>query len=576
MKKIDHNVDFCVIGGGMAGLCAAITAARHGLKVALIQDRPVLGGNASSEVRMWPSGAWGENNRETGIIEELLLENYYLNPLSNYHIWDSILYGKVRYQEGITLLLNSSCVDVEMQGTRIQSVKAWQLTTETWHTVSASVFADCSGDSILAVLSGAEFRIGRESREEFNEDIEPVIGDKKTMGISCLIQFRETDSPQQFIPPKWAYVFKSDAALNNRGHRIHETNFWWIELGGVNDSIHDSEQMKDELLKIAFGVWDHIKNHGDHGAENWALDWIGFLPGKRESRRYIGDHILTQNDVRSEGRFSDMVAYGGWPMDDHDPQGFHQPGEPTIFHPAPSPYGIPYRCLYSRNIENLFFAGRNISATHAALSSTRVQRTCALLGQAVGTAASIAVNYSTTPKGVYQRYVDELQHKLMEDDSYLPWHARPIPKLSKTAELTASEGDPEPLRNGIDRTIGNDDNGWTGSLGGWVEYSFAQPEDIKQIRLVFDSDLNRKGLGMRWCYPHLSEPFHMPKTLVKAYRVEVKTGCDGNKWQSVFYENENHQRLVRIPLSVKTIAVRIIPEATWGADKAHLFSFDVR
>ena len=141
-----------------------------------------------------------------------------------------------------------------------------------------------------------------------------------------------------------------DADLPHRGHDILKTNYWWIELGGEQDSIHDTEELRDELLKIAFGVWDHIKNHGDHGADNWALDWVGFLPGKRESRRYVGDHVLTQNDVRAEGRFDDLVAYGGWTMDDHHPGGMHWPGKPTIFHPAPSPFGIPYRCLYSRNV----------------------------------------------------------------------------------------------------------------------------------------------------------------------------------------------------------------------------------
>ena len=576
MREVIHKVDFCVVGGGLAGLCAAIAAARHGLQVVLIHDRPVLGGNASSEIRMWACGARGENNRETGIIEEILLENYYLNPLSNYSVWDSVLYGKARYQEGLTLLLNCSCVALDMQGGRIKSVKGWQLTTETWHTVTANIFADCSGDSVLSTLCGAEFRIGRESREEFSEDIEPAVGDSNTMGMSCLIQAREIHTPQQFIPPQWAYKFKSDADLNNRGHRIEQTNFWWMELGGTKDSIHQTEEIKDELLKIAFGVWDHIKNHGDHNAENWVLEWVGFLPGKRESRRYVGDYILTQNDIRSEGFFPDIVAYGGWPMDDHNPQGFNHAGDPTIFHPAPSPYGIPYRCLYSRNIENLFFAGRNISVTHAALSSTRVMRTCSILGQAVGTAASISVNHLTTPRDVYERYIEELQYKLMEDDCYLPGHRRPIPELSKTAELSASEGSSEPLRNGLDRPVGDLDNGWTGLPGGWVQYTFRQSKSIKQVRLVFDSDLNRKNLGMRCFYPRDAELFSVPETIIKSFRIEIEAEGGTGKWQCVFREDNNYQRLVRIPLLAKTKGIRIVPEATWGTDRAHIFGFDVR
>jgi len=574
MKEIFHEVDFCVVGGGLAGLCAAIAAARHELKVALIHDRPVLGGNASSEVRMWPAGAWGENNRETGIIEEILLENYYLNSLSNYSIWDSVLYGKTRYQDGITLICNCSCVSLEMRGNQIASVKGWQLTTQTWQTVKAKIFADCSGDSILAPLSEAEFRIGRESSKEFDEDIEPAVADKNTMGLSCLIQARETPSYQKFIPPKWAYKYAKDEDLPNRPHRIDETNYWWIEVGGVNDSIHDTEQIRDELVKIAFGVWDHIKNYGDHNADNWALDWVGFLPGKRESRRYVGDHILTQNDVRAEGRFDDIVAYAGWPMDDHNPLGFNYSGEPTIFHPAPSPHGVPYRCLYSRNIENLMFAGRNISVTHAALSSTRVMRTCSIIGQAVGTAASIALRKQTTPRGVYNNHIKELQQILMEDDCYIPWHTRPIPELSRKAELTASESDPEPLRNGIDRPIGDNDNGWIGKLDSWIQYSFNEPKNIKQVRLIFDSDLNRKNMALRCCYPLNIEPYRVPKTIIKKFKIETQT--ETGKWEAVFSEDNNYQRLVCISISICTKAIRFIPQAAWSSENAHLFAFDVR
>lgn len=576
MRNIVHKVDFCVVGGGMAGLCAAIAAARHGAKVVLMQDRPVLGGNASSEIRMWICGARGKNNRETGILEEIILENYYRNPQKNYYIWDSVLYEKVRFEKNITLLLNCTCTSLEMDGNRIKSVKGWQMTTQTWHTVEAKIFADCSGDSILAPLSGAEFRIGRESRDEFNESIAPVEADNKTMGMSCLIQARETPYPQPFIPPTWAYDYPNEDDIPHelRNHDVRKTNFWWIELGGDQDSIHDTEAIRDELLKIAFGVWDHIKNHGDHGAENWVLEWIGFLPGKRESRRYIGDYILTQNDILSEGRFDDIVAYGGWPMDDHHPAGFRYPGPPTTFHPAPSPFGIPYRCLYSRNIENLMFAGRNISATHAALSATRVMGTCAIMGQAVGTAAAIAIRDGLTPRGVYQQKIRELQQTLMEDDCYLPWHKRNIPELTKKAKLTASEGDPEPLRNGIDRPVDNEDNGWIGNIGAWVQYEFDKPERIQELRFVFDSDLNRSVPNMPCNYPLNDEPFRVPSTLVKKFSIEIQN--ESGDWCTIKRIENNYQRLVRLRIDVRTKAVRFIPEATWGADKVHVFAWDVR
>jgi hypothetical protein len=573
MREQTHQVDLCVVGGGLAGMCAAIAAARHGAHVLLMQDRPVLGGNASSEIRMWVCGAHGENNRETGLIEEFLLENRYRNPLRNYSIWDSVLYGKVRAQPNIDLLLNCSCNALEMEGTRIRSIRGWQLTTETWHTVEAALYADCSGDSILAPLSGASYRMGREARAEFDEDIEPEAGDARTMGMSCLIQARETDRPQPYIPPSWANVYASDDDLPYRGHDLLHTNLWWIELGGEQDTIYDTEAIRDELLKIAFGVWDHIKNRGDHSADNWVLDWVGFLPGKRESRRYVGDHILTQGDVRAEGRFPDLVAYGGWTMDDHHPGGMAWPGEPTIFHPAPSPFGIPYRCLYSRDVTNLFCAGRNISASHAALSATRVMATCATLGQAVGTAAAIATREGSTPRGVYEGCVDELKQTLMDDDCYLPWNTRQVPELAYRAALTASSGDPEPLRNGLERPIDGADNGWIAPPGAHVTYAFDCVEHVRALRIVLDSDLNRPEKNEHANRPLDWEPVGVPKTLVRAFRIEV-LDADGT-WRVIYREENNYQRLVRVGLDLQARAVRLVPEATWGAQEAHLFAWDV-
>ncbi|MFW6007188.1 MAG: FAD-dependent oxidoreductase [Halanaerobiales bacterium] len=577
MRHKTHKTEICIIGGGLAGICAAIAAARHGTEVVLMQDRPVLGGNASSEIRMWICGAHGEYNRETGIIEELLLENLYRNPNRKWPIWDSVLYEKVKFEDNITLLLNCSCNDLTKEGDNIKSVKGWQLTTETWHKVEADLFMDCSGDSILAPLSGAEYRMGREARSEFNESIEPEEADNKTMGMSLLIQARETPSPKKFIPPEWAYTYESDEDLPNRGHDILKTNFWWIEVGGEQDTIHDTEEARDELLKIAFGVWDHIKNQKDHGAENWELDWLGFLPGKRESRRYVGDYILDQNDVRAEGKFDDLVAYGGWTMDDHHPAGFYHPGNPTIFHPAPSPFGIPYRCLYSKNVNNLLFAGRNISASHAALSATRVMATTAVLGQAAGTAAHLAVKNNLTPRGVYENKVKELKQTLMEDDCYLPWNKKEMPELTQKAELNASEGDPEPLRNGVDRPVDGEENCWKTKPGTWAEYRFRQEEKVDKIRLVFDSDLkqNNKGGELHLpCRYHLEpEYLGVPETMIKKFRIEALNKDE--EWEVIYSEDNNYQRLVNIEVDCKTEALRLIPEKTWGNEMINIFAWEI-
>ena len=544
MENKTLHADFCVIGGGLAGLAAAVSAARRGVKTILIHDRPVLGGNASSEVRMWICGS--NEFMESGFVEELRLENLYRNPLQNYSVWDSILYGKAIAEKNLTLLLNTSCMDCRTEGNRIISVTAWQLTTYIKFEVFADYFADCSGDSILAESSGAEYRTGHEARAEFGESIAPETADRKTMGMSCLIQAREMDTPQKFIPPEWAHTYSSDADLPNRDHELNFTqNFWWIELGGEDDSIRDTETVRDELLKTALGVWDHIKNHGDHGADNWALEWIGFLPGKRESRRYVGDLLMNQHHVSSGGRFDDIVAYGGWTMDDHHPAGFRYPGNPNIFHPAPTDFGISYRSLYSKNIDNLWFAGRNISVTHVALSATRVMATCACLGEAVGVAASIAVREKIQPREVGQKFIRDLQQKILQNDCYLPNVAMDIPQICKNAALTSSNGvSPESLRSTVLR---QDAEAWHGKAGDSVEYTFAEPQAISGIQLIFDSALHRrraefKHLNMKANYLRHEVPVELPPELVRNFKLTAETAC--GETVTLCEANENCRRLI--------------------------------
>lgn len=599
---IRHDVDLCVVGGGLAGLCAAVAAARHGARVALMQERPMLGGNASSEIRMWVCGAHGANNLETGLLEELKLENMYRNPDRNYSIWDGVMYELARNEPNIELLMNCSCLDCEMDGDAVRSVRGWQLTTQTFHEVTARIFADCSGDSVLAPLTGAEFRVGREARAEFGEDIAPEVADRRTMGMSCMLQAREESRPSTFIPPKWAYKFtRADLA-----HRVPDMsnpseNFWYLELGGDGDSIRDTETLRDELLKTAYGIWDYVKNAPENRERNanWRLDWMGILPGKRESRRYVGDYIMTQHDVRAEGRFNDLIAYGGWSMDDHNPLGFRTPELPTIYHPAPSPYGIPYRCLYSRNISNLMFAGRNISVTHTAMSSTRVMGTCALLGQALGTAAAIALRDGLTPRGVYERRIAELKQTLMEDDCYLPFNRRAVPELTLGARLSvdgvARDGvtppeqvdaatctRPESLRNGLDRPIGADYNGCMFERGGWAQYDFDAPTRVGRVRLVLDSDLNREtepepmhrlNRDMIHNRPLNWPDCYVPRTITRAYRIDGVLP-DGSL-KPLVEVKDNYQRLCVHELDDVVCGLRLTLIDTWGRDKCGVFSFDV-
>lgn len=580
LYRESHEFDVCVVGGGMAGLCAALAAARNGAKTALVHDRPVLGGNASSEVRMWICGAHGRHNKETGILEEVQLENLYYNPARNYSVWDAVLWGKVRFQPNLKPFLNCSCTDAEMDGgDRIAAVKAWQSTSQTWHTIRAKQFIDCSGDSILAAVTPAEFRVGREARAEFDEDIEPAVADRKTMGNSLLIQLRRTDEPQPFTAPRWAYKFTSPSDLPNRIHGVNAHNFWWIEIGGLCDTIRDAEAIRDELMRVGYGVWDYIKNHAPERAqaENWALEWVGSLPGKRESRRYVGDHILTQNDVRDGGRFEDVVAYGGWSMDDHHPAGIYYPGKPTLFHPAPSPYGIPYRSLYSRNVPNLLFAGRNISVTHAALSSTRVMATCAVIGQAAGTAAALCARRGSDPRSLSSGDgLRALQATLTDDDCWLPGLTRPVSELARRADLGTAEGMNAPLLlDGLDRDRENETHAWEGAPGiGHVEYRWKEPVNVAGARLVFDSDLNNDK-RMAHVYPQNASRRAVPGSLVRRFRLEA-LGGDG-RWSVVHRETNNYQRLVNVALpGLATAGLRLVPEETWAGGKADLGAVPAR
>lgn len=585
IEHIVHHVDVCIIGGGIAGICGAISAARHGAKVLIMQDRPMLGGNASSEIRMWISGAHGRNLRETGIIEEMENENQYLNPDKNCSVWDTLVYHMVKREKNIEILLNCSCFECEQTDKRLTSVTGWQTTTQKIHLVYATIFADCSGDSILAPLTGIPFRMGREARAEFDESIAPERADDCTMGMSLSVCAREENRPSTFTPPTWAYHYSREDLIPYRLPSLQNVrdNMWYIELGGKNHAIYDTEMLRDELLKIAYGMWDYLKNAPENKErnQNWRLDWLGMLPGKRESRRYIGEYILTQNDVASGGHFADTVAYGGWTMDDHHPAGFATQERPNIFHPAPSPYGIPYRCLYSRDISNLMFAGRNISATHTALSSTRVLGTCATIGQAMGTAAAIAVRDGLTPAQVGATRMEELQQTLLQDDSYLPQVRKSISDITRRACLTAACKNVENLRNGWDRPIGDADNGCDLPLNQSVTLSFDTPTSLTGIRLVFDSDLDRVTLPESKRNLTKNILHHRPIDWPDTYPAPTLTrqfsviGIDQGGCEIVLCQEKNcYQRLYMKSVSCTVREVTFIPTATWGAKSCHLFSFE--
>lgn len=584
IKNVELSADIVVAGGGLSGVCAAVAAARHGATVVLVQDRPVLGGNASSEIRMGIVGAKGDQNAEAGLLEEMQLRNFRFNPLLRYTLWDDAIYSTVVMEPNIKLLLNTSVEDVVMDGDKIAAIKAWNVNAYTKYLIKGTIFADCTGDGILR-LSGAEFRHGRELPSEFDETFLDEGGDAKTMGNSILLQLRKTDEDHPFTAPEWAYHFTDDdfnydkpkstipgVKFNYKKPFPKDNNFWWIEFGGNLNTIFDANDIQYELKRIAYGVWEYMKNNPDGRCKNYDLDWIGSLPGKRESTRYIGPHILTQNDVMSGGHFPDVIAYGGWTLDNHHPDAFHRKGIFSVEHITPERFGIPFDCLYSVNVPNLMFAGRDISATHMGLSSTRVMSTCALLGQAAGTGAALAIKYGTTPAGVRKDHITELQDMLEDDDSMLPYRWR------KPSELTMSATTAEanlPLRNGVDRKWDGEDNGvWVAPGDESIVYSWKKPVTLNGVRIIFDSDFKYRSKRMRKLEA-TTERVEMPKMMAKGFKVEAKVK---DEWITLYEDTDNYLRLRHIKFDepVKAKELRLVVTSTWGAEQAHIFAFDAK
>jgi hypothetical protein len=424
------RADLVVVGGGLAGTCCALTAARAGTNVILVQDRPVLGGNASSEVRLWVLGAtshMGNNNRwarEGGVIDELLVENTYRNPEGNPVIFDTLLLEKVMEEPNITLLLNAAVFEVHKSDPEtIRGVRAFCAQNSTFYDLSAPLFCDASGDGIVAFAAGAAFRMGAESREEFGEGFAPTAEYGGLLGHSLYFYSKDAGKPVRFVPPGYALQDITKIPRYRRFNaREHGCQLWWIEYGGRLDTVHDTEKIKWELWKVVYGVWHYIKNSGNFPeAENLTLEWVGQIPGKRESRRFEGDYILRQQDIVEQREHYDAVAYGGWSIDLHPADGVfsEQPGC-NQWH-SKGLYQIPYRCLYSRNLRNLFLAGRLISVSHVAFGSSRVMGTSAYVGQAAGMAAARCAAAGLTPRALgHPDQIGHLQRELQKAGQHIP------------------------------------------------------------------------------------------------------------------------------------------------------------
>jgi len=408
----ERQYDFVVAGGGIAGMCAAVAAARMGCKVALINDRPVLGGNNSAEVRVHLGGysEVGPNEGLGRMIREFgHTRGGNAKPAEYYE--DEKKQAFIDSEENVTLYACYRAVDVRMDGSRVAAVLVRHIETGEEHWLEAPLFSDCTGDGTIGYLAGADWRMGRESRSEFGESFAPEKADSLTMGAS--IQWYSKDAGHRTSFPEFSYGVE----FNDSNCEKVTMGEWKWETGMNYDQIKDAERIRDYGLLVIYSNWSWLKNRRKDNAkwQNRDLDWVGYISGKRESRRLLGDYILKQDDIDKNVFHEDASFTTTWAIDLHfpDPDNSKKfPGtefKAATVHNWIYPYAVPYRCLYSRNVDNLFMAGRNISTTHVALGTTRVMRTTGMMGEVVGMAAGLCSRYGCTPREIYQDHLGELK-----------------------------------------------------------------------------------------------------------------------------------------------------------------------
>jgi len=439
--------DVVVCGAGPGGIPAAISAARAGMKVALIHSRPVLGGNASSEATVGFDGAYISHPgmREGGIAEEIRRVRD-----SKGTTWHLSLEELCRAEPNLHIFLNQCVIDAETDNDRVTAAITQDTLTGARAAFEGRVFIDATGDGWLGYYAGAAYRVGREAHWQHGEGHAPRTADQRTMS-GCLmgstdtaphaVSYYATDTgiPQPFCAPGWAQILPE--RLFRTPNRLH-TGEWWLENPTDYDDLFEAEMTRDRLIVISLAYFHWLKNHYERRdlVKNYKISYLPLYNAKRENRRLIGDYVLTQEDCTSGRHFDDVISYAGWTIDLHNQQGiFSGPEGPYDFDLQVPINQIPYRCVYSKNIKNLMMAGRCLSVSHIALGTVRVENTLAALGQAAGAAAAMAINLNITPREIGTKHIKALQQRLLRDDLYIPGIANEDPAdTARFAKITAT------------------------------------------------------------------------------------------------------------------------------------------
>jgi len=562
------SFDVIVVGGGVAGTLAAVSAARQGAKTVLIENSRELGGNASSENLVPPVGVQQTllsaedrkiDPRETGIIEEISTygnQRYFIDG----KLWPGRLKRLAEAEPNLSLFLNTEATGVEMKDkSEISGVICIDLISSQRIRFKGKIFIDCTGNGIIGIKAGAKYMTGRESKSMYNETRAPETPDSTTLPSSLKYWYLPQAEPQHFETPEWIYSLPSECSdFEPEKHpRLGALDQQWtIELGGTSRTYEDAEEVRDNLFRLIYGLWDHVKNHCTHpanvNAKNMKLVWVGHVVGLRESYRLTGDYVMSEKDVTEQPLPEDRIAYGGWGLDDHPSAGFFETFIRELYHTHPGLlFSIPYRSIYSRNIDNLMMAGRDISVTHLALTATRVMLTTGVIGHAAGTAAGMCIRKKTTPRGIYQDHIKELQQLLLKEGSYLIELQNTDEKdLALKAKASASS-EISPASEAI--------NGFSRAR---LPTSYANAE--KKINAwIPDPDANGpRWLQLSWDQPQRFNVVHITfqnRGELAYAKVGIEV-LDGTHWENlVEIDNSKKFRRLVIPLdNIKTRSLRIV------------------